>query len=91
MVVPGAENFKPENVCELLRQVELLQVVSLFHFCLVLCRLTRLIGGSYASIFSLQDQTRMEVAWEEMVTSNKTVDLEELALVCSWFKFMWDT
>ncbi|MCO5573622.1 hypothetical protein L7F22_027394 [Adiantum nelumboides] len=52
VVVPGLDNFKPENISELLRQVE-----------------------------PLQDQTRLEVAWEKMLSSSKVVDLEELALV----------
>ncbi|KAH7422551.1 hypothetical protein KP509_12G013800 [Ceratopteris richardii] len=52
VIIPGGENFKPEDVSELLRQVEL-----------------------------LQDQTRLEIAWEKVLSCGKLVDLEELALV----------
>lgn len=52
LIVPGAENFSPDNVTQLLHQVEL-----------------------------LQDPTLLEIAWEETLARNKTVDIEELALI----------
>lgn len=52
LIVPGADNYNPEDVSRLLRDVEL-----------------------------LQDPILLEIAWEEMVSSDKTVNIEELALI----------